>query len=110
VSFAADELIRASKTLSNALKDGRSTTTVFFFCILIAEHATDPLTRAVIGEWSSEDSKLAIAWSTADILRSLKNGEVYVAGEDLEGIAFSFGPKNDLECVFPRSLHTHVFE
>jgi hypothetical protein len=59
------------------------------------------LTLAVIGEPSSEDSELAVAWLTTDIQRALQDGEVYAAGEDTDAIAISSGPNKDLGYVLP---------
>jgi len=68
----------------------------------------DPLTRAVIGEWSSEDSELSVAWLTADILRGLQEGNVYAAGEDVDAIAISVGPNNDSGCVLLKSSSSRI--
>ncbi|KIM86128.1 hypothetical protein PILCRDRAFT_334368 [Piloderma croceum F 1598] len=94
--MSPDEVIRASKNLANALKDGQNTTITHECLRSDCRLRKDPLTLAVIGEPSSENSELAVAWLTADIQRALQDGEVYAAGEDADAIAISFGPNNDL--------------
>ena len=53
-----------------------------------------------------EDSELAVAWLTADIQRSLKDGEIYATGEDVDAIAISFGPTTYL-CFTAISMDLH---
>ena len=92
--------------MANALKDGQNTMITHECLHSDSRLRKDPLTLAVIGEPSSEDSELAVAWLTADIQRALQDGEVYAAGEDADAIAISFGPNNDLGYVLPCSFRS----
>ncbi|KAJ7878147.1 hypothetical protein B0H14DRAFT_2711900 [Mycena olivaceomarginata] len=64
---------------------------------------TDPLARAIIGEWSASISDSAIDFFRLHLLSGLKDGEVYVVGKDqsVEGVAVVFGSGKDMNTQLP---------
>ncbi|KAJ7852179.1 hypothetical protein B0H14DRAFT_2687413 [Mycena olivaceomarginata] len=63
----------------------------------------DPLARVIIGEWSASTSDSAIDFFRLHLLSGLKDGEVYVVGEDqsVEGVAVVFGSGKDMNTQLP---------
>ncbi|THU75983.1 hypothetical protein K435DRAFT_879892 [Dendrothele bispora CBS 962.96] len=83
LTIAEDELTRVSRNLAAAFSE-------------------DPLAHAILGEWPSNESELAIDFFKAHILAGLSNGAVYTVGEDIPALVVAFGPGKEMDDEFPQ--------
>ncbi|THU82707.1 hypothetical protein K435DRAFT_872030 [Dendrothele bispora CBS 962.96] len=81
-TLSDDELTRVSRNLAVAFSQ-------------------DPLAHALLGEWPSDRSDLAVDFFKAHISAGLSDGAVYAVGEDIPALLVAFGPGKEMNDQSP---------